>query len=331
MKISIYIFLLLALPLLIGCEEHESYDRTAFFPTKEETPITIPHKQNVWVFILAGQSNMAGRAFVGPQDTIPNDRILTINSKNQLIYAKEPLHFYEPDLAGLDCGLSFGYSLLKTIPENITVLLLPTAVGGSSIAQWINDSFHRNVKLYANFKDKITLGQEYGIIKGILWHHGENDATSNETIKVYKEQLKILFDLFRKDADDLNLPILIGELGSFFIADTNVHAINRQIQEYVKTDNSAFLIKTDDLKDNGDKIHFDSEGQREMGKRFAYKFNYVHNINRLQIKCAVANSASRNIPLRLGFRLEGIERAGELLTGGIFTDLAVYSRLKGDG
>lgn len=55
------------------------------------------------------------------------------------------------------------------------------------------------------------------------------------------------------------------------------------------------------------------------------------DINRIQIKCAVANSASRNIPQRLGFRLEGIERAGELLTGGVFTDLAVYSRLKGDG
>ena len=55
------------------------------------------------------------------------------------------------------------------------------------------------------------------------------------------------------------------------------------------------------------------------------------DINRIQIKCAVANTASRNIPQRLGFQLEGIERAGELLSGGVFTDLAVYSRLKGDG
>jgi ribosomal-protein-serine acetyltransferase len=54
------------------------------------------------------------------------------------------------------------------------------------------------------------------------------------------------------------------------------------------------------------------------------------DINRIQIKCAVANTASRNIPQRLGFQLEGIERAGELLTGGIFTDLAVYSKLKGE-
>jgi ribosomal-protein-serine acetyltransferase len=55
------------------------------------------------------------------------------------------------------------------------------------------------------------------------------------------------------------------------------------------------------------------------------------DIKRIQIKCAVANTASRSIPHRLGFQLEGIERAGELLTGGVFTDLAVYSKLKGDG
>jgi len=55
------------------------------------------------------------------------------------------------------------------------------------------------------------------------------------------------------------------------------------------------------------------------------------DMNRIQIKCALANTPSRNIPQRLGFKLEGIERAGELLTGGVFTDLAVYSRLRGDG
>lgn len=55
------------------------------------------------------------------------------------------------------------------------------------------------------------------------------------------------------------------------------------------------------------------------------------DMNRIQIKCALANIRSRNIPQRLGFKLEGIERAGELLTGGVFTDLAVYSRLKKDG
>lgn len=54
------------------------------------------------------------------------------------------------------------------------------------------------------------------------------------------------------------------------------------------------------------------------------------SINRIQIKCAVGNTASSNIPKRLGFVFEGTEREGELLTGGVFADLEVYSKLKND-
>jgi len=53
-------------------------------------------------------------------------------------------------------------------------------------------------------------------------------------------------------------------------------------------------------------------------------------INRIQIKCATGNIHSKNIPIRLGFTLEGIECEGELLSGNIFTDLEVYSMLKKD-
>ena len=52
------------------------------------------------------------------------------------------------------------------------------------------------------------------------------------------------------------------------------------------------------------------------------------NLNRIQIKCAVGNFSSKKIPQRLGFRFEGIERDGELLTGNRFTDIEVYSLLK---
>jgi len=53
-------------------------------------------------------------------------------------------------------------------------------------------------------------------------------------------------------------------------------------------------------------------------------------INRIQIRCAVGNEPSKKIPQSLGFVFEGVERDGELLTGGIFTDIEVYSKLKKD-
>ena len=53
-------------------------------------------------------------------------------------------------------------------------------------------------------------------------------------------------------------------------------------------------------------------------------------LNRIQIKCAVGNHPSSKIPKRLGFTLEGIQREGERLTGNVFTDLQIYSKLKSD-
>jgi ribosomal-protein-serine acetyltransferase len=54
------------------------------------------------------------------------------------------------------------------------------------------------------------------------------------------------------------------------------------------------------------------------------------SINRIQIKCAVKNYASQEIPNRLNFQLEGVERDGELLSEEVFTDLNIYSLLKKD-
>jgi len=51
-------------------------------------------------------------------------------------------------------------------------------------------------------------------------------------------------------------------------------------------------------------------------------------VNRIQIKCAVGNQRSRKIPQKLGFVFEGIERDGELLSGGKYVDIEVYSLLK---
>ncbi len=68
---------------------------------------------------------------------------------------------------------------------------------------------------------------------------------------------------------------------------------------------------------------------KSVAKLCDFAFNEL-GMNRIQIRCAVENLPSKNIPKKLGFTLEGIEREGELLAGNIFTDLEVYSKLKSD-
>ena len=68
---------------------------------------------------------------------------------------------------------------------------------------------------------------------------------------------------------------------------------------------------------------------KSVEKLYDFAFNQ-EKLNRIQIKCALGNKKSINIPEKLGFKYEGIERDGELLTGNKFTDLVIYSKLKND-
>ena len=65
------------------------------------------------------------------------------------------------------------------------------------------------------------------------------------------------------------LPVLLGELGSFSNTQANFDSINKVIHEYASEDKNTLVISTKDLKDKGDHLHFNSKGQRTMGKRFA--------------------------------------------------------------
>src|SRR6186997_3148776 len=172
--------IILAIIFLVSCSHKIVAERTTYFPKRVEVMSNNIQKENVWVFIMAGQSNMAGRGIVEPEDTVSDKRILSINKEGQIIIAKEPLHFYEPERTGLDCGLSFAKNLLNEIPDSVSILIIPTAVGGSSISQWLGDSVYRNVKLFSNFLSKLEIAKQNGIIKGILWHQGESDATEKD-------------------------------------------------------------------------------------------------------------------------------------------------------
>lgn len=241
--------------------------RTANFPSVVE-PVPLPRKkENIWVFILAGQSNMAGRGLVEPSDTIPDSRILSISPTGELIYAKEPLHFYEPNLQGLDCGLSFARTLIRHIPDSVKILLIPTAVGGSAIGQWVNDSTFRNVPLLTNFNEKVEIASRYGVIKGILWHQGESDSKPDR-LKVHAQQLNKLFTHFRSKIKNNSLPIFIGGIGPFQTGEGHIK-MNEVLKKYTETDPHAYWVPAHDLTDKGDGVHFDGASLRELGRRYA--------------------------------------------------------------
>jgi hypothetical protein len=213
---------------------------------------------------------MAGRGIIEAGDTVSSPLVLTLNKNNEWVQAKEPLHYYEPGRTGLDCGLSFGKELSKKYGKEITIGLVPCAIGGSSIEQWLGDSTYRGVALYSNFLQKAKKASQYGIIKGMLWHQGESNTGTKSHID-YKKKLESFFTKVRADVQQPEMPIYLGPLGLYL---TNYSfpyrdAINKDMEELVQTGNKIYLVKTSDFTHLKDTIHFDSRSQRLMGKRFA--------------------------------------------------------------
>lgn len=68
---------------------------------------------------------------------------------------------------------------------------------------------------------------------------------------------------------------------------------------------------------------------RSCQRLIEYAFDEL-GMNRLLICVATGNRRSRMVPARLGFFEEGIEREGELLASGLYTDLVRYSLLKSE-
>lgn len=266
--------LLILLCLFIACNTPRTAQQQATnqFPTVRDKAGSPPDKNKFYIFLLAGQSNMAGRGIVQPQDTVASTRVLVLTKDQQWEYAKEPLHYYEPGRTGLDCGLSFGKKLASFYDRSITIGLVPCAIGGSAIEQWLGDSTYRNVKLYSNLMKNARAAMQYGTIKGILWHQGESNAGAN-SYRNYRQKLEELFTRVRNDLNIPDLPVYAGQLALFLSRKTNPNAdkVNEDLQALSVSMKNVYIIKTTDLTPLKDSIHFDSRSQRIMGGRFAEK------------------------------------------------------------
>ncbi len=266
--IRIIIFMaVLSAALRVAAQE----GRTLNFPRTTQYIEQMPPADKVWLFVLAGQSNMAGRGVVEPSDTLPHPRVFTVTPDKRWALAKEPLHLYQPALTGLGPGMAFARALIKELDEDIYIGLIPCAVGGSSTADWLSDSVYNGVRLKSNLTDKLTWAMEYGTVKGIIWHQGESDATTAK-LPDYKENTETLFKYFRDVTGDPGLTIVAGELGLFPGVEKNrleYLQINDILSAITAEDPDAMLVHSFGTTPKEDNVHFNGPSQRVMGRRYA--------------------------------------------------------------
>ena len=229
-----------------------------------------PAKEKFHLFLLVGQSNMAGRGVVETQDRTPNPRVLMFNRSGQWVPAVDPMH-WDKAAAGVGLGKTFGEVVAASSPD-VTIGLIPCAVGGSPIDTWKPGGYHDQTKSHP-WDDAIPralAAMKSGTLKGILWHQGESDSTPS-LAPAYEAKLHDLISRFRATLNAPEVPFIAGQMGKFNDAPwspekTLVDKVHRDLP--TKVAHTAF-VPADGLHHKGDKVHFDAASYRELGKRYA--------------------------------------------------------------
>ncbi len=228
------------------------------------------NRRNFHLYLLAGQSNMAGRGKVTEQDMQTHPRVYVLNKDREWELAKDPLHFDKPNIVGVGPGLAFGKAMAD-YKEHVKIGLIPCAAGGSPISSWTIGGYHNQTKSHP-YDDAIIrakVAMQDGVIKGIIWHQGESDSKP-EKIQVYQAKLEELIARFRQDLGDENLPFVVARLGDFYVArNPNAESINRILENIPNVVENTACVDVSGLIHKGDVVHFDTKSSRELGRRYA--------------------------------------------------------------
>jgi hypothetical protein len=230
--------------------------------TSREKPV---ERHDLQLFLLIGQSNMAGRGTIEPGDREVISGVLMLGKEMTWAPAVDPLHFDKPAIAGVGLGRAFAQSLIDANPS-VTIGLIPAAFGGSSLEQWKPGG-----PLYRNALERAQLAMKAGTLRGILWHQGESDSQSKDLATSYSKRFSEFIQRLREDLRAPDVPVIVGQLGEFYRAPF-ADVIKDQLAGLPSTVPHCAFVSSAGLAHKGDQVHFDSPSVRELGRRYAAAF-----------------------------------------------------------
>jgi hypothetical protein len=231
-------------------------------------PVQLPVKEKLHLYLLMGQSNMAGRGKIGAEDKTPHPRVLLFTLQDNWEPAIEPVTHDKPGMLGVGPGLAFGKAMAAADP-GVTIGLVPCAVGGTPLKRW-----ERGGDLYSNAVQRARLAMREGTLKGIIWHQGESDSGTATNANSYGDRLSRMIQAIRADLGTPNLPFVVGQIGEFLYDRGPGHAayprvVNAALAALPEKVPATACAPSKGLKDKGDVLHFDAASQREFGRRYA--------------------------------------------------------------
>jgi len=234
------------------------------------------------LYVITGQSNASGTgkgaAADGPElgvHLFANDEKWKL-AIHPLEDATNTLH--PCTVTGVFHGHSPWLAFAKRIKAKtgIPIGLIPTALGGSPISMWVQDS-GQPASLFDNMMDMIN--KAGGRVAGVLWHQGESD-TPPDAIDKYTERFNLLVKLFRKMLNDPKLPIITGQLNTYVnnqgdhVRWTQMREIQRQLSHDL---DRVYMAVTIDCP-LSDEIHNNAIANVIVGERYAdLALSHIYN------------------------------------------------------
>lgn len=214
-------------------------------------------KEKLQVYLLIGQSNMAGRAPYTQGESLPIERCYLLDNSGEWEPASNPLNRYSTirkdiSMQKMSPGYHFAQTMLGIDKKNALGLVV-NAKGGSKIEEWAVAS-----RFYREALRRVTQAQKTGTLKGILWHQGEANVGNPDK---YIDKLVELVARFRKDLDMPELPFVAGQID-------NVPSINDQIAMLPDRLPFTGFVSSEGLA-IFEEWHFDATSVKLMGERYA--------------------------------------------------------------
>lgn len=250
------------------------------------------------VFLLAGQSNMAGLGgYAGNNpslaDTKPDQPCpapysvpqtavkLWSNLTNDAWVDLQPGYghkFAETDKT-FGPEVTFGYTLHNAIFPDDAIYLIKCSLDRNSLAyDWNPDgsgaTYNSFKKIVNSALANLRNARLSPSLAGMIWMQGEADAQNNDTATAYKNNLKSFISKVRTDFNAPDMPFVLGRITTYYDTKPTVggNAIVRAAQMAIPNELShTSCINTDDLE-WAYIGHYGTQGQIDLGARFANQF-----------------------------------------------------------
>lgn len=210
------------------------------------------------LFLLVGQSNMAGRGGMKEAHQKPHPQIWMMDRKGEWVPARDPVHFDKPKVAGVGLCMTFAQRDLQRHP-NAQIGLIPCAMGGSSLGEWMPGE-----KLFEKAVARAKRAKKDGRLVAILWHQGEAD--SGDALRpLYSARFCQMMTQMRKELHAESVPVLVGELGWFNKGFCRLNPILNALPEQVPL---CAVVSSKGLKAKKDNVHFCTESLQLFGNRY---------------------------------------------------------------